>query len=170
MLQKCGKGMTKKRVRFDMRIREHIIPAIRRPQLFHQVPLAQLRARHVVWHLQMGNQYYAQKLYADAIREYTHSLDVAWSSHRSRLYESRAACYWMLENYVKCCDDSLAAIQFDFKCYLGHTWAGRAYLALGRLQEARQYLTRAQELNPREFEKLLNSSQTLREAVRALRA
>ena len=129
-----------------------------------------LRARHVVQHVQTGNQCYAQKLYADAIREYTHSIDAAWSSHSAGLYENRAACYWMLENYVKCCDDSLAAIQFDFKCYWGHTWAGRAYLALGRLQEARQYLTRAQELHPREFEKLLNSSQTFREAVHALRA
>jgi tetratricopeptide (TPR) repeat protein len=141
-----GKGMKQKRVRFDMRVRERIIPGVQCPQ----------EARRTAnKHMKMGNHYYHQGRSMDALREYTHSIEASPDS--ACLYENRAACYWMLGDHVKCCDDSLEAIQFDFKCYRGHTWAGRTCLQLGRLKEARQYLTRAQELNPRKSRELLVS-------------
>jgi len=109
---------------------------------------------------ELGNQAYKNALYAEALQHYTRSIEI--SPATPSYYGNRAACFWMLKRYAQCRDDSLKATQLDPTYYKGFARAGRTFLHLGQLREAREQLSRAKILNP--AVPLDSDFRTLREA------
>lgn len=89
-----------------------------------------------------GNDCFRVRQYQDAYRYYTLGLEAASSDAglNAALYVNRAACSLQLRNYRRCIDDCKRALQHDDSNAKACHRAGQAFMAVDRLDEARQIL------------------------------
>lgn len=89
-----------------------------------------------------GNDCFKAKQYKNAVEYYTKGLDVNCDvdAINIALYINRAACNLELKNYRRCIDDCKRALILDNNNVKACYRAGRAFFAVGRLEEARQIL------------------------------
>lgn len=89
-----------------------------------------------------GNDCFKFKQYKNAVQYYTKGLEVNCDvdAINIALYINRAACNLELKNYRRCIDDCKRALLLDESNVKACYRAGKAFLAVGRLEEARQIL------------------------------
>lgn len=87
-----------------------------------------------------GNELYKVKRYKDARELYNKGIEIECGDNKinESLYANRAACELEIKNYGRCLSDCKTALQYNpknLKCFYR---IGKAFLALGRLQEAHE--------------------------------
>lgn len=89
-----------------------------------------------------GNDCFKAKQYKNAVEYYTKGLDADCDvdAINIALYVNRAACNLELKNYRRCIEDCKKALILDDSNVKACYRAGRAFFAVGRLDEARQIL------------------------------
>ncbi|KAI0462983.1 hypothetical protein LJB42_003788 [Komagataella kurtzmanii] len=85
-----------------------------------------------------GNDCYKSKQYQDAVQYYTKALEVKCddAAINASLYLNRAACNLELKNYRRCINDCKLALLLTADNVKAYYRSAKAYLALGKLDEA----------------------------------
>lgn len=85
-----------------------------------------------------GNDCYKSKQYQDAVQYYTKALEVKCddAAINASLYLNRAACNLELKNYRRCINDCKLALLLTPDNVKAYYRSAKAYLALGKLDEA----------------------------------
>ncbi|KAG5416689.1 CNS1 [Candida metapsilosis] len=89
-----------------------------------------------------GNDCFKAKQYKNAVIYYTKGLEVdcGVDDLNKALYLNRAACNLELRNYRRCIEDCKKVLLIDAKNIKACFRSGKAFLAVGRLDEAKQIL------------------------------
>ena len=98
-----------------------------------------------------GTARYTAGAFDEAIQHYTSAIELlpaaAPAATRASLYSNRAACQLMLKQWQLALDDSLQAIQSDPSFDRAYLRAGKAYLSMGLVDEARDMLRQCKDSN-----------------------
>lgn len=87
---------------------------------------------------QKGNDCFKNSKYSEASDFYTKAIDChSASSKAAPYYSNRAFCQLKLENYGLALEDAKTSIKLDPNFVKGYYREGSSYLALGKLEEAR---------------------------------
>ena len=101
-----------------------------------------------------GNDFYKNKQFADAVREYTDALrrDPTNFAVTSRIYSNRAACFSNLGENVRCIQDCDLCIEADPKWAKGYLRKGTLLNKLNQYEEAVPVWEAALVADPHSFE------------------
>lgn len=95
-----------------------------------------------------GNEAFKKKEYVKAIEAYTKAINL--NSSDASFYANRAACYLGLKKYAKCIEDCDSTLNIDPNFTKAWLRKGRSSFCLGKLEEARRYIEKAIELDPKD--------------------
>ncbi|EAR82479.1 serine/threonine protein phosphatase superfamily protein, putative (macronuclear) [Tetrahymena thermophila SB210] len=100
---------------------------------------------------QKGNDCFKHSKYQEASDFYTKAIDCHSTSPKAApYYSNRAFCQLKLENYGLALEDSKTSIKLDPNFVKGYYREGSAYLALGKLEDARNSFKAAHKLQPKD--------------------
>lgn len=93
-----------------------------------------------------GNEKFAAKNYANAIKSYTKAIEV--KNDEAVAYSNRAACHNNLEQYYNALDDCNKALKLDENLVKGYYRRATALKELSRFKLAREDFSKVLELDP----------------------
>lgn len=97
---------------------------------------------------QKGNECFKHNKYAEAVLHYTKAIEThSTSAKAAPYYTNRAMCHLKMENYGLALEDAKTSIKLDFHFVKGYFREGSAYLALGKLVEARNSFKHVNSFN-----------------------
>lgn len=114
-----------------------------------------------------GNTKYKAGEYEEAIKYYTKAIK-ADGEKTAAYYGNRSAAFMMLHKYHEAIADSHKATSLDAGFVKGYSRAGKCYLQLGQLLEAKKQYERARVLEPTNVQ-LKDEMDLLNRAERALK-
>ncbi|KAK3593529.1 hypothetical protein CHS0354_037055 [Potamilus streckersoni] len=95
---------------------------------------------------ELGNTYYKEKKYTDAINYYTQAINLCPTC--AAYYGNRSATYMMLNKYAEALEDARKAIRLDDQFVKGYLREGKCYIALGDPVAAVRSYSKVLELEP----------------------
>ncbi|XP_052813465.1 dnaJ homolog subfamily C member 7-like [Mya arenaria] len=95
---------------------------------------------------EMGNQYYKEKNYTEAISCYTQAINLC--PNCAAYYGNRSACYMMLNKYSDALEDARNALRIDSTFVKGHLREGKCQIVMGDPSAAIRSYNTALELDP----------------------
>lgn len=100
---------------------------------------------------QKGNECFKHSKFNEATEYYTKAIDCHSNSAKAApYYSNRAFCQLKLESYGLALEDAKISIKIDPTFVKGYYREGSAYLALGKLEDARNSFKQAHKLQPKD--------------------
>lgn len=100
---------------------------------------------------QKGNESFKLAKYLEAVELYTKAIDTHSSSAKAApYYSNRAMSHLKMDNYGLALEDAKLSIKCDPAFVKGYYREGSAYLALSKLNEARDSFKQAFKLSPKD--------------------
>ncbi|KAL3854349.1 hypothetical protein ACJMK2_013622 [Sinanodonta woodiana] len=95
---------------------------------------------------ELGNTYYKEKKYTDALNYYTQAINLCPTC--AAYYGNRSATFMMLNKYAEALEDARQAIRLDGQFVKGYLREGKCYTALGDPDAAVRSYNKVLELEP----------------------